>query len=245
MYYCRNCADERGWPKPVVYSRGKCEVCHQLGDCYDTPSNLLPKPSWSAVIPGVVWASGVDAQGMCITPEALAQAVTKSQGRIIPVTHNFDKLTPPIGVAELKVSTDGNYLLADIKLAHTKLVGELGTAYSLEAMANRLRPGFTILSADEQDDNGRTVTTVNECYFTEVSLCSVDMVPLPTPKPIAPMSYWQTLTTGKTIRVNDPSIVTNVDIPSLSDGIPMVSYTQNGESYVTSLENFRTFYIPR
>lgn len=42
MFYCDACADVRGWPETFFHSRGKCEVCGEVGICNDTPSKNLP-----------------------------------------------------------------------------------------------------------------------------------------------------------------------------------------------------------
>jgi len=44
MFYCRRCAEVRNWPPSMVISRGICEICDELHDCFDTPSRLLPRP---------------------------------------------------------------------------------------------------------------------------------------------------------------------------------------------------------
>lgn len=42
MFYCNKCAEERGYPESIGKSRGKCEICGEITDCNDVPSNFLP-----------------------------------------------------------------------------------------------------------------------------------------------------------------------------------------------------------
>lgn len=42
MYYCENCRKEKNWPKSLVRSLGKCEICDDDALCYDMPSSRLP-----------------------------------------------------------------------------------------------------------------------------------------------------------------------------------------------------------
>ena len=44
MFYCDNCATEKGWPNSSFKSRGQCEMCRQAGPCNDVPSDQLPAP---------------------------------------------------------------------------------------------------------------------------------------------------------------------------------------------------------
>lgn len=42
MFYCNKCALKNEWPLTMSVSRGNCEDCGKLADCYDTPSRYLP-----------------------------------------------------------------------------------------------------------------------------------------------------------------------------------------------------------
>jgi hypothetical protein len=42
MFYCPGCAKSKNWPESMFRSRGPCEVCHRVADCYETPSKDLP-----------------------------------------------------------------------------------------------------------------------------------------------------------------------------------------------------------
>jgi hypothetical protein len=44
MFYCKTCAEKNGWPyEPFMpMSRGKCEMCAEVGLCADRPSSRLP-----------------------------------------------------------------------------------------------------------------------------------------------------------------------------------------------------------
>lgn len=46
MFYCEPCGSERGWPTPAwLHSYGRCEVCSETADCFETHSSRLPPPS--------------------------------------------------------------------------------------------------------------------------------------------------------------------------------------------------------
>lgn len=45
MYYCPECAKQKGWPESMSRSKGPCEVCQRVAVCYDTPSRYLPLPA--------------------------------------------------------------------------------------------------------------------------------------------------------------------------------------------------------
>lgn len=42
MFYCNDCAKEKGLPFTPFKSRGKCEVCGFYAACNDTPCRILP-----------------------------------------------------------------------------------------------------------------------------------------------------------------------------------------------------------
>lgn len=44
MFFCDPCRVANGWPGIVALSRGPCEVCGTVADCYDVPSKHLPEP---------------------------------------------------------------------------------------------------------------------------------------------------------------------------------------------------------
>lgn len=44
MFYCQTCQEERQWPKGIMRSYGKCEVCGAVDRCSDVPSKYLPAP---------------------------------------------------------------------------------------------------------------------------------------------------------------------------------------------------------
>lgn len=41
MFYCNKCKIKKSWPESLVKSFGTCEVCGEIGDCNDKPSDLL------------------------------------------------------------------------------------------------------------------------------------------------------------------------------------------------------------
>ena len=43
MFYCNDCAKEKGWPISAHKSIGKCECCGGGPSCNDVPSSRLPK----------------------------------------------------------------------------------------------------------------------------------------------------------------------------------------------------------
>lgn len=49
MFYCDMCAEECGYPKTIVKSYGKCEICALEGNCNDRPSSKLPLPQEKSV----------------------------------------------------------------------------------------------------------------------------------------------------------------------------------------------------
>jgi hypothetical protein len=43
MFYCDACAKKYQWPTWMSKSsRGRCEMCGRVKDCYDVPSRALP-----------------------------------------------------------------------------------------------------------------------------------------------------------------------------------------------------------
>ncbi len=50
MFYCEKDRKKNGWPKGFSISRGKCEVCGHIRDCYDVPSKNLPMPPQKHVL---------------------------------------------------------------------------------------------------------------------------------------------------------------------------------------------------
>ncbi|MCK4800069.1 hypothetical protein KAS31_03765 [Candidatus Parcubacteria bacterium] len=42
MFYCEECRIKKGWPKSIVGSYGRCEICGKVAECYDRPSKSLP-----------------------------------------------------------------------------------------------------------------------------------------------------------------------------------------------------------
>lgn len=44
MFYCDSCREKNNWPKSIVKSVGKCEMCDKGAVCHDIPCRLLPKP---------------------------------------------------------------------------------------------------------------------------------------------------------------------------------------------------------
>lgn len=44
MFFCEECRVANDWPGIRLASRGKCEVCEKVADCYDVPSSYLPTP---------------------------------------------------------------------------------------------------------------------------------------------------------------------------------------------------------
>jgi hypothetical protein len=44
MFYCDTCGEKKEWPKGLVKSYGRCEVCGTTAVCSDIPSRELPKP---------------------------------------------------------------------------------------------------------------------------------------------------------------------------------------------------------
>lgn len=45
MFFCDECKTQNGWPGIIPLSRGPCECCGKVRDCYDVPSAFLPPPS--------------------------------------------------------------------------------------------------------------------------------------------------------------------------------------------------------
>jgi hypothetical protein len=45
MFYCNKCAEEKGYPKSIAKSHGKCELCGNIAVCNDVPSSKLPEPN--------------------------------------------------------------------------------------------------------------------------------------------------------------------------------------------------------
>lgn len=41
MFYCENCRKKKKWPKGFAVSRGPCEICGKVADCYDVSSSQL------------------------------------------------------------------------------------------------------------------------------------------------------------------------------------------------------------
>lgn len=50
MFYCEEDRKKNGWPKGFSISRGKCEICNHIRDCYDVPSKNLPMPPQQHVL---------------------------------------------------------------------------------------------------------------------------------------------------------------------------------------------------
>jgi len=44
MFYCHDCAAKNEWPITAFVSAGRCEICHEVSFCNDTPSRALPYP---------------------------------------------------------------------------------------------------------------------------------------------------------------------------------------------------------
>ncbi len=44
MFYCEVCRVKNNWPRSISRSRGACEVCDEIGDCYDIASSYLSSP---------------------------------------------------------------------------------------------------------------------------------------------------------------------------------------------------------
>ena len=44
MFYCNKCAIDKGWPKSLFKSAGKCECCDNIALCNEIQSSRLPKP---------------------------------------------------------------------------------------------------------------------------------------------------------------------------------------------------------
>lgn len=42
MFYCEECRKKHEWPKSWSISRGPCEMCRKVADCFDVPSRALP-----------------------------------------------------------------------------------------------------------------------------------------------------------------------------------------------------------
>lgn len=42
MFYCNACAIRRDWPRSIVRSYGRCELCGNARECNDMPSVALP-----------------------------------------------------------------------------------------------------------------------------------------------------------------------------------------------------------
>lgn len=42
MFYCEQCRIANEWPTGIFKSRGPCEICGNVRDCYDRPSSSLP-----------------------------------------------------------------------------------------------------------------------------------------------------------------------------------------------------------
>ncbi len=47
MFYCDNCAKNKGWPELGVRSHGVCELCNKMAACNDWPIKLLMMQSKS------------------------------------------------------------------------------------------------------------------------------------------------------------------------------------------------------
>lgn len=43
MFYCKQCAEKHKWPNSFSVSYGRCEMCEEVAECYDTPSSRLPR----------------------------------------------------------------------------------------------------------------------------------------------------------------------------------------------------------
>lgn len=41
MFYCNNCADEKGYKKTLFKSFGKCEICGSYKECNNTPFKYM------------------------------------------------------------------------------------------------------------------------------------------------------------------------------------------------------------
>jgi hypothetical protein len=56
MFYCRPCGYQHNWPTDIFtpQSRGFCEECGELAECFDVPSSRLswPEDPWAEIIPG-------------------------------------------------------------------------------------------------------------------------------------------------------------------------------------------------
>lgn len=48
MFFCENCQIANGWPTGFMTSRGKCECCGKIADCFDVPSGVLSRVKTSA-----------------------------------------------------------------------------------------------------------------------------------------------------------------------------------------------------
>lgn len=42
MFYCAQCRRAKAWPESLFRSRGRCEICRRVADCFDVPSRDLP-----------------------------------------------------------------------------------------------------------------------------------------------------------------------------------------------------------
>ena len=43
MFYCNNCAKKKNYPISGFKSHGTCEICKEIRQCNDVPSENLPK----------------------------------------------------------------------------------------------------------------------------------------------------------------------------------------------------------
>lgn len=43
MFYCEPCRVKNGYPEGIGFSRGPCELCGKLANCYDVPSSYLAR----------------------------------------------------------------------------------------------------------------------------------------------------------------------------------------------------------
>lgn len=74
MFFCEQCRKERNWPGLVFASRGPCEICGNIRDCYDVQSSALPLPKETNV------SNTQPTNTISIIPTGLYNAALKRQG---------------------------------------------------------------------------------------------------------------------------------------------------------------------
>jgi hypothetical protein len=42
MFYCKACQEITGWPKTLLKSKGRCEICGKTAICYAATLKMLP-----------------------------------------------------------------------------------------------------------------------------------------------------------------------------------------------------------